>query len=68
MLRADQNAQVAADTFSPVQERLPVLIQAERLMPSIHAGDHAAPASDAFLSLDSWEHNGVPFQHIRCGA
>ena len=58
---------MATHTVSQIQNRLPVLAHRNGLMSPVRAGDHAASAADAGLSLKAGIDYRVPLQDIRRG-
>ena len=65
MIRTDQQAKMAADAFFAVQDRSAVLVQPDRLMPAVRAGDHAASAAEALFTVELREDHRIALQNVR---
>ena len=63
-LRTDKYAQMAADAAPAVEHGVPLLIQTQRLMTAVRAGDGTASAADAALLQKTGEENGAPIQRV----
>ena len=60
-----QTAEMAANAFIPIKDRLTFFIQRDSLMAAIGAGDNTAAAAQTGAAFKLGENNAVPFQNIR---